>query len=224
MLLFVTAHRLFQIFSANKDIDAYASLYHYRLASTKRTTFHYTLLTCQYLFNKRLKELEQEANKENALVQTNQQRRVLPNRRLIDNVIPENITFGPSLPSRTPKKITKHVTEGIACKEIEDMVHNCTGMPIKVHKENQQRCNFCCTQKTSWYCVGCKRWLCIDRRNTKDNSKLLNLYKHIVKGKPLYFHKQCFHIAHEAAWRKATETSDDDNRSSGNISSDDSIF
>ena len=114
MLLFVTCHRLFQLIGSNIDLNKYSSLYHYRNASSKRTTFHHTLLTCNHIFKDELKRIESEKEKRNSNVSENDenisppQHRVRPNRRRYNGVLPEEATFAPSLPFLTPKKITRN--------------------------------------------------------------------------------------------------------------------
>ena len=220
MLVFVAVHRLFQLFTAQQNLNSYASLYHYRKASAKRTTFHQTLLECDALFKKKLKELKELAEKENVIDLVTLggegscvQRRRQPSRRRVDGVLPEEVTFGTTLHELTPKRITRHVQMGKASNKIEDMVRTCTGMPMKAIKSEQQRCNYCRTMKTSWYCVGCKRWLCMDRRATATNAKPLQLYSHNVKGKQFSFHKQCFHAAHEEAWCRIADNNDNGDES-----------
>lgn len=205
MLLFVTCHRLFQLIGSNIDLNQYSSLYHYRNASSKRTTFHHTLLACNHIFKNELKRIESEKEQRNSNVSENNenisppQRRARANRRRYNGVLPEEATFAPSLPFLTPKKITRNVQNGEAPSLIEEMVTKCTGMPMKNFNATQQRCDIC-TSKTNWYCIGCKRWLCVERRNTKDNKKPMKLYNHTVRGKSTLFQKQCFHIAHETSW------------------------
>ncbi len=224
MLVFVAIHRLFQVFTAKKNLNYYSSLYNYRKAATKRVTFHQTLLICDNLFKKKLKELEKESEKENCSILTvsqasQQNRRQQPNRRRVNGVIPEQVTFGPSLATCTitPKKITRSVKNGNAIDKIKEMVNKCTGMPMKMHGKDQQRCDNCRTMKTSWYCVGCKRWLCMERRATSSNSKPLQLYSHQVKGKKCNFHKQCFHAVHQEAWCSiANDNNNDNDNDNGN--------
>ncbi len=221
-VLFALCHRLFQIFSAKKDLN-YPSLQHYRNAASKRFTFFKTLLRCQLFFhdeilliNQRQRERE---NNENSLTDPTpqQRRRVQPNRRVIDGAPLQQVNFAPSLPTITPKKTSKKVLNGTASAQLTKLVQNCTGMPMKVYRGAiQQRCEIC-KSKTSWYCAGCKRFFCIDKKMSdkvvhqnkeakrKNEPLIFDIYTHKVKGNSVQFLKVCYHRAHEAAWCKPCE-------------------
>ena len=213
MLLFVVIHRLIQAFSGQEDLNTYPSLFVFRRNASKRFSFHKTLLTCFDVFCNEMKRMEKEADKENCSntqeqAQAPQHRQ--PNLHRFGGVIPEQVKFAPALQTTTPKKVTLKVQSGDAPTPLKDMVFHCTGMPMKSHEMNnnirfQQRCDYC-SRKTSWFCAGCKRWLCMERRSTKDNSRDMKLYSHKVKDKLHFFHKQCFHIFHEDAWTRKTRS------------------
>ena len=130
-------------------------------------------------------------------------------RRNNDGVVLQQVRFAASLPYKTPKrKIIQSAASTNANNnnqnippEVCEMVQNCTGMIMKSNPVQYQRCTLCSTQ-TSWYCPGCKRWLCMDRRSVTENQKELNLYSHSVRGKECIFNKSCFHQAHELAWER----------------------
>ena len=204
-LLIVLLHRLIQVFSANSDITIYPDLMHYRKAASKRSTYHQTLLQCNRILNQEIEKIH-AASTYPSSSPTNQsvsplptRRRRNPSRQLVDGVRPQPVEFGPCLATITPRKINKMVEKGRAPLNIESMVKQCTGMPMKAYPVKYNRCERCKTQ-TAWYCAGCKRWLCLDRRALKDNSKSLNLYSHTVKGKERTFSQVCFHLEHEEAW------------------------
>ena len=211
MLIVVLLHRLFQIFSANDNLNAYSSLRAYRRAASKRSTFHKTILHCHSVFKSELHSMKDEANKENMysisrnnLRNGQLQQRILPNRQKVDGVVPESVTFGATLSTCTPKKVTLKVQKGVANEDVHSMVSNCKGIPMKLHVsarpgDRRGKCDKCKTN-TPWYCVGCKRWCCLERRGVHNNSKELKLYCHRVKGEKLHFKKSCFHELHEHNW------------------------
>ena len=202
LLLFVLCHRLLQLFTMNETYD-YPSLQHFRSAASHRTTFHASLLKFHSVFKTKLENEENSHNNSQMSNKENDEpsRRRNPIRRRIDGAIPEQSSFGATLKTKTPKKMAHLVRTGNASSEIEDMIQGCHGIPMKSHPLTQRKC-FQCSKKTSWYCVGCKRWFCFERRNTKDNTKELALYSHLVGGKEMTFQKVCFHIAHNNAWKK----------------------
>ena len=54
MLVFVTIHRLIQIETAKKDLDFYSSLFHFRNAANKQSSFHETLISCAVVLEETL--------------------------------------------------------------------------------------------------------------------------------------------------------------------------
>mmetsp|Transcript_8625 Transcript_8625/g.12684 ORF Transcript_8625/g.12684 Transcript_8625/m.12684 type:complete len:240 (+) Transcript_8625:226-945(+) len=195
MIVFVLCHRLFQIFDANHH-DHYSSLRNYRHAASARTTFHLTLLHCDRIFKS---ELLQNPQQQSPRTPTNNQQRQ-PSRRRVDGMIPQVINFGTNLSIDTPRKIGSMVRAGKAPREIQQMVRKCNGKPMMSQPHVEKRCSWCKKRKTAWYCVGCKRWLCTHRRNTKNNQKKTPLYLVPVQGKDMTFQQCCFQITHEEAW------------------------
>lgn len=216
-ILFVLCHRLFQLFSAKENLE-YSCLENYRKASSKRYTFHHTLLRCSSIFQGQIKSIEEEmqCDKENQItsddaLQTSP-KRVRPIRRVIDGAPLQQVTFAPSLPTVTPKKITKKVRDGSASSDVIEMVNKCHGIPLKIYKAgSQQRCEIC-DSKTTWYCAMCKRFLCVEKKMTdklieanieakqRNKPPLFEIYNHKVKGKDLQFLKVCYHNTHESRW------------------------
>ena len=120
-----------------------------------------------------------------------------------NGVSQEPIRFGTTLSAPTPKKISKKVSRGEADPEVEAMVKKCTGMPTKLGTSGgQRRCDICSKPGTKWFCVGCKRWFCMDRKISEKNAadETLSFYRKEHKGKQLRFQKTCYHQAHEEAW------------------------
>ena len=124
------------------------------------------------------------------------------NRRMIDGMVPERVEFGAYLPTKTPRKLEGN---GNLPTEMQEMIHTYTGMPMKSHQNVRQRC-FTCKMKTSWHCVGYKRWFCTERKVMKNGeagaSDKMNLYVHEIKGKSVIFQKSCYHAAHQSVWDK----------------------
>ena len=169
MLLFVTVHRMIQIETSKKDLNRYDSLFCYRNSAAKRTSFHQSLITCSKAFEYAIKEIKSGFS----VLGTPNFRRTLPNCRRIDGVVPTSTTFGHNLPWRTPCRMTKKVKEGTAEDEVAEMIKYCFGIPMKCLPQNRNKCALC-GNKTPWYCVGCKRWLCLERKDTENNKKPLN--------------------------------------------------
>jgi len=93
----------------------------------------------------------------------------------IDGAVTALTTFGTCLPIKTPNKLLVAIRNNKAVLAvIQTMVDQCTGMPIKILK-GQKGCATC-KSNTSWYCVGCKRWLCIDKKKKEGSAKIGSLH------------------------------------------------
>ena len=212
----VVVHRLSQTFSAKEDLGFYSCLHSYRKDASQRLTFHSNLLKCRHFFQKaieRLEQVEQEGMptmEQDTLSPPLRQRRQNPIRHVIDGIHPERATFGATLLTKTPTKISSRTRAGTAPPEVEAMVTQCTGTPMKFYnptdkKRRQFRCSIC-EKKTVWRCIGCKRWLCMERKKVTDGGEALNgIYIHNVQGQALTFQKSCFHVCHEAAWKERSD-------------------
>ena len=169
MLVFVQNHRLMQTISADPDLN-FPDLLHYRHAASARYTFHRTLLRHSKYFRDMF-EAERSFVAAPTATPAPDLRRATRRQR-VDGAIPEEMPFAATLPFKTPKKRIGHlIRDDEAVTEVQTMVYNCTGLPMQVHPAKSNIvCDYCCTNKTSWYCAGCKRWLCITRRMVRNAS------------------------------------------------------
>ncbi len=196
-LVFVSCHRLSQVFSAKEDLSQYDSLFHYRKAASDRSTYQCTLLKSYHFFERQL---------ENTTILTppaRKRRRHQPTRRRVSGLPTEDMDesgISIELSICTPVGITAKVRRGTAPQDVEDMVKNCRGIPVKQWPaQNGMRCAKC-GNKTSWYCAGCKRWFCMERRKLGEDSIPNGIYTRLIKNKRKDFQKMCFHEAHEHNW------------------------
>ena len=204
----VLNHRVMQAFSAKADLP-YPSLSHYRKAASERQTYHSTLMKSSSVFRKYLRDIEEEERKESAVqghVQTPPQGvRRAPRRQRIDGALPEQTAFGGNLPFKTPKKHGNLIRTGQASDDVREMVKYCTGRPMQIYPTKSDYPCFICKANTSWYCAGCKLWVCASRRATKSSLRELELYSHTIKSKPRNFVKSCFHKMHQEAWQRSDQ-------------------
>ena len=129
-----------------------------------------------------------------------------PLRQMVNGVYPERIDFGPVLAEKTPSRLTYNTKKGKSSSTIENMLKQCTGMPVKPFPVQQHRCSVC-QSKTFWYCAGCKRWLCMEKRVLKDKENDIPLFCHEVKGNEVNFQKLCFHDEHHDTWKRISSSS-----------------
>lgn len=213
MLLFVTFHRLFQVHTSDPQ-NNYPSLQHYRNAATHRTSFHFSILECYGAFKGALDKLQTPATPNNdppddddppfnilRPIDQNFQRQRRPRRpRHCNGLVPETTNFGAVLPMQTPRKMGYHLKRGTAATPVKQMVQKCSGIPLKTYPRKVCKCAEC-GNNTAWFCAGCKRWFCMERRDTDENGKSLKTYEHTIGGTVRTFQKACFHQAHEQRWR-----------------------
>ena len=124
-------------------------------------------------------------------------------RQHVGGTIPPQVTFGAKLSIQTPKRTAADICSGSASKEIKNMTNMCSGIPMQYWDEKKGGpttgpYSSCKTCTTSWYCVLCKRWMCVSQRG--GGKKQLKLYSHTMKGKKLHFIKSCYHGCHQAVW------------------------
>ena len=118
----------------------------------------------------------------------------------MNGIAPVQVPVAGKLSTITPKKMIDQINKGQASDEICQMVKNCLGfIPLQDIRGAQTKCSLC-KRKTSWYCYGCKRWLCLQTNIAKAEE----IYGHIVKGTQQNFVKTCYHRAHEVAWTNET--------------------
>ena len=204
----VLNHRVMQTFSAKSNLP-YPSLKHYRKAASDRQTYHGTLMISSDAFRTYLKDLEKIASPSVATPPPELRR--APRRVRVDGALPEKTSFGGILPYKTPTKHAHLIRTGTATDDAKKMFESCTGRPMQVYPIKSDNKCFLCKTNTSWYCAGCKLWLCCTRTSKRgDSGKELELYEHTMKNHPRTFIKTCFHRAHEKAWK----ISDDENNKS----------
>ena len=73
----------------------------------------------------------------------------------------------------------------------------CKGTPFKTVDSMQQRCALC-GAKTSWYCMGCKQWFCLEKKVKNDMSGVDTFGVGVkeARGKDTKFQVSCFHRKH----------------------------
>ena len=202
--LMVLCHRQFQCMSNHKPLDDFDSLLHWRHAASYRFTFHKTLLLFAKVFATKAKEKRVTSiHVTHTPAPISQTRQVSPmpqfqQRQPIDGITPSLLLCAPTLSTKTPRKIQTSIRDGSASSEIMDMVHKCVGIPVQKYPTTANNPCAVCKKNTSWYCMGCKQWICLTKRTSNINS----LYYHSVRGEEKYFVNTCFHSAHEKAWER----------------------
>ncbi len=201
-LLFVLIHRLYQVVSA-EEISSYLSLKLYRKAASERSTYHVCLMRCRKVFLEQLKKNKDVTNDENNECNNAEEQESPPRFvKEVDGRTPELTTFGAQLVTKTPTKMSQLAKKNKLSSELQSMISECSGIPMKSYPVTYGKCGVC-NQKTAYYCAGCKRWLCIERRILKDTQNTdFDLYMHNVRGKDKTFLKVCYHQAHQANWQQ----------------------
>jgi len=196
-LAFVVLHRLSQLYGSKPDLP-YPSLEHYRNAASHRTTFHRTLLRSRQVFLADLKALSSAPATQTPPRAENQR----PLREKTNNVQHERINSDRfnvphPLPTKTPGKLSKKIKDGSAPDAYIHLDGTCKGTPFKTVDSMQQRCALC-QAKTSWYCMGCKQWFCLEKKVKNDMSGVDTFGVGVkeARGKDTKFQVSCFHRKH----------------------------
>ena len=54
-----------------------------------------------------------------------------------------------------------------------------------------------CGGRTSWYCVGCHAWFCMQKKRTGSSQVMYNIGK---DGKKIYYYESCYGAKHMENW------------------------
>jgi hypothetical protein len=201
-MMFVLVHRLRQLYTAKEELEWYPSLGHYRNAASHRLSFRRIFLSSRTFFHKALQRVLDDPHSDEQSTPTRR-----PLREKASNVVIERMdkhSFNiPQLTMKTPIKLPKKIMESAAPVEFSRLDSICTGKPFKVYSKNkkpaQMRCCYLgCGGKTSWYCVGCKQWFCMEKKVTDDMSDITNFGVGVMKlrGKEKHFQVLCYHRKH----------------------------
>ena len=192
-LVLVLIHRSFQIMSSDDDLTTYDSLAKYRNAANKRYSFYQSLLESAAVLKREVNIVTTAVPE----VTRQSEHRQRPIRCRLNGLKQNRLDFDPGYVQGTPKRRKK---KGVTAEPIE----KCTGFPVYQYQANAHRCSYCKTGKTHWFCIGCKQWLCMTKRNLKDkneNPESLELFCRTTSdSKEVKYQKICYHHAHEAAW------------------------
>ncbi len=225
MVIYTMVHRLLQTFSAKSNIKSYKTLHNYRNCASKRTTFHKSINTVKKRFNSLLVEIEKEnyAGSPTQHQSTRRSRARIFNKNQTTSSIPEKIdNVLVPVTGKTPQKTKRAIEKGKAASPIVQRWEQCRGMPFLVEKyvidkhgnQTRRRQRYPCGEcgsKTSWRCLVCKEWFCIevqeDSKNKKRKFQLIQ--SDIIEAGPTNFQYSCFHAKHRMAWESNSNDSDD---------------
>ena len=182
MIQMVLIHRLNQVFNGDKSYSEYASLSNWRNAASHRSTFYDTLNDVRAFFDDELHKFNSRVTNKAAVVETTPPppaRRTNPRRKRVNGVIPMIPDYVSSKTGHTPPKMmSQKINKNKVHQVIADRWHNCTGRPAKIYKYRdddkrkdryRRKCDYCKQYQTSWYCLECKGWFCMEPHDNTDN-------------------------------------------------------
>jgi hypothetical protein len=229
MLLFVVAYqRALQVMTSKEDLEAYGTLYHFRHAASRRFPVFKVLDLIGDMFQEQSGKQAILALKGNEDVIFQDESSLNPTTPVMrrsrrqgavdiqskENWIPQvahAITPGKGNKKGNAKPTTKSIAHSLRCEE-------CIGLvpvarieePSKRGKVGpiRRRCDICKTQ-TNMFCLGCKRFLCMDKDRTDKMEeegragalKFRQTKRDHITGKEthetFFATKSCYHFAHE---------------------------
>ena len=129
------------------------------------------------------------------------------------STVPENVdNIINTVTGETPKKTKKAIESGDAPTPIRLRWKYCTGKPYLVeafcsdkdgNRTSRRERHICCVcgAKTSWRCLECKEWFCMENpADTKNKKRRYSLVQSTVDNKLVEFQNACFHNKHREAW------------------------
>lgn len=104
---------------------------------------------------------------------------------------------------KTPKKaVLSQISRGKANIELIERWNQCSGQPVQVIQDENngsvayQTCVMC-SGRTSWYCVGCHAWFCMQKK--RDGSSPV-MYRIGKDGEKIYYYESCYGRKHMENW------------------------
>jgi hypothetical protein len=223
MLIFTLVHRLLQINTSKDNLQqSYSNLDNYRNAASQRMSFHQSIHLIKNRYNELLADIEENKQKEKQTLtpRTPKRSRQIPNRQHVHNssqscrTIPEKVddtlvrVLGDS-----PVKVKRSIEKGKkVSSEVQERWQSCLGKPFLAEsfvttrdgkRGGRLRCSCCeCGAKTSWYCIECKQWFCMNTPIGKaTNKRKYSLIQSTTPAKgTVNFQNACFHKKHRNAW------------------------
>ena len=217
-------HRLLQTITSKDNLKSYQSLHSYRNAASQRSTFQSTIQKVKKRINCLLDDIESGRNVTSQSRVLNSitnlpPRRTNPSRACIANLnntcsaIPENVNNGlVGVTGSTPLKTKRAIDKGEGCAEVLQRWKYCSGKPFLIEQygtgnqaRRRQRFPCCiCGSKTSWRCLECKEWFCMENgEDSKNRKRKFTLIQTVIPGKgAANFQSSCFHAKHREAWEQ----------------------
>ena len=115
----------------------------------------------------------------------------------------------------TPSKTKKAIEKGTARTPVVERWQSCTGKPFMLEefvktkdgRQTRRRLRYpccVCNSKTSWYCLECKEFFCVEvQEDSKNKKRKYSLLETVIPQKPdtpTLFQKSCYHVKHMEAW------------------------
>ena len=112
-----------------------------------------------------------------------------PRRKKLSGGIPYIPDFASPRTGLTPSKMAaKKISEGKVNRVVLERHNSCSGRPARIHKFNvkengnkrredryRRLCDHCKKYMTSWYCLTCKQWFCIETKKERDDFNLMTV-------------------------------------------------
>ena len=207
----IVTNRIYQICTAQKDVDQYPSLLHYRDANNHRATIREGLRLMG-----RAWRLSAEASVPPQSAAINAPRRALRSTANVDQREWGAAAVG-NTPARNVRTFYEADPKNINQKAVHERRKNCRGLVMfrtfrdksgQVHPKGagaRGACAFCKKPLTNVWCAGCHTWLCgphIELSSELGSSMIVNTITNPFTGiqKQICFRNSCWHEWHKFAY------------------------
>ena len=175
----VCIHRQNHVATAKTNLNKYGSLVHFRNTRNRHFPFHKTVTGIAVWLIQQADECNDNRINENTNPSNASSRNAqlcTPPRVARDNPARAFLeariytTACGATPGRDKPKFPTNKTP--AWEEDQRRLHNCTGNLFRIDGNERNPC-YLCNTKTSFLCIGCKRWYCLKNQHKKIHDLLL---------------------------------------------------
>ena len=206
-------HRKFQILGAKKDVTWYNDISHFRNANNRRQSFHGFLVKASHELVQAGGRFMKEPPGHGVLTQVQE-----PNFPVPEGVMRATYISAKTGKTPTRRKLSNNLNHAnsanldLMSRMVQIRQRYCIGVPVRrlspgnLHDKKKStkgrnargNCTLCGAETRS-FCVGCKRFLCDEVRETWINENIIDKKRFMAFTEDIYSGRTCFNIEHHHA-------------------------